>query len=493
MPEAKPFVRRNPVSLTPGARTPIGLGRFSRTFELDALAQLGYGIDPRGVPVEALRTQMTNPAVYMAHRTMTGIIRRPNLYSLRGGTPRDRAVVYAWLWPLLPRLLGAGARGFAYGAVAQVLEWGRRTLRVEVEGDDEAGRKARKATAVEHTHFVRAYECHPDQTEAEPDETGDLARVWVSGQGYAAERSILWSWDPEFGEIVGQGALRRSWRSFCEHLILSALKDKYFERSVDAPRVSWSPAGSITHEGTVYTNQEYVGLLLEDLQGSGSANLPGARDAGGNKLYELDTLDIPDRADAWDIALNRLEADMTLAFLVASTLSGGLDDAGGAASRTLEGMLREHVEDVATYVCDHVQPIINTVHEVNARRRASGEVASDPPEFYATEVGKASARKVLQQVLALVTQAGRGEVSMRTDVPALLDKLGVPLRSRPPEFPDGWGGEPGSQDAGQPPGKPKDPASERDTRRDEAATDNGEEDTGAPRDEDGDPSPAGAP
>lgn len=483
MPQAEaPTVDLSPyarAAVARGIRAPIGLGRFTRVFELDALAQLGYGLDPRAIPVEALRTQMLTPAVYMAYRIVTGIIRRPDLYSLRGGSPKVRALTVAWLWPLLPKLLGAAARGFAYGADGVVLDWERSTLSILVEAE---GKKPRNATRENYTHYVKASETHPDNTETESNAAGELDALWVFGKRFGRGRVLLWSWDPEFGELVGLGALRRSWRSFCEYLIISALRDKYFERSVDSPRVSYSPAGNIKHKGEDVTIQEYVGQLLADLRGSGSADLPSARYPNGERMYEVETLEIPDRADAWDGALNRLEAEMCTAFLVSATLSGGLDDTGGAASRTLDGLLREHVEDITNYVCAGIQELVDNVHAVNGDDGPA-------PEFYATEVGKASARKTYQHVLGLVSQASRGEVAWRTDVPSLLDKLGVPLRDEPPEFPDGWGD--GGGGGAAPPGRPRDPAGDREDRRDDARTDDGAEDTGAPRDDEGQPNAPG--
>lgn len=445
---------------------PIGLGhgRLTVQAELHTIAQLGYGMDPRSVPVSALQLMSCNPAVYLAERTISGIMRRPDLYSVRHDDPRILAEVEAWLWPLLPALTAAAARGFAYGTVAVVLDWERKTLRVLVPS---GSGKPRNKTLQDHTHYRAAFEAHPDECEIELDEQGLVASVRVIGGSYSAERAQVWAWDPEFGSPLGQGARRRAWRSYCEHMLLTVLRDKYLERSVDSPRVAFVPDGTITVDGVVYEIPDYVNMLLEELRGSGSVALPGKRDASGNRLYEVDTLEIPDRADVWDQALARAESEIYRAYLVSPKLSG-VDDAGGGESRTIEGMLREHVEDLANWVAEGLTRLAQIVHSKNYD---SDKV--EPPEIVATDVGKQQARKIMQEVLRLTNAAPRGEVSLRTDVPALLDRLGIPLRDEPPEFPEGWGDEGGDEV-----GRPRDPMGDREQRREDAETEQGEDDTG---------------
>lgn len=447
--------------------TGAGFGRFTIQAELHAIAQLGYGLDPRTVPVSALQLQLTNPAVYLAMRTISGIIRRPDLWSVRHDDPKIVAGVEAWLWPLLPLLSAAAARAFAYGTVAVVLDWERRTLRIMVPSGN--GKKRAK-TLQRHTHFARAFEIHPDETTLQLDAQGEVVAVQTLGGTYPTSRAHVWVWDGEFGQVVGQAALRRSWRPYCEHIIVSLLRDKYLERSVDAPRVSYSPDGQVVIDGVTWRIPDYVGHLLDQMRGSGSINLPSARygtDGAGERKYDVDVLDVPDRAEVWDQALNRCEAEMFLAFLVSSTLSGGLDDTGGAASRTLEGMLREHVEDLATFAASGLSRIVGLVHRANYD---PDDVA--PPEIVATDVGKAAARKIFQEVLRLGNTAARGEIAMRTDVPALLDKLGVPLREAP--FDPFAGPDP----SGAEPGAPRDPQGGREERREDSRTEEGEDDTG---------------
>lgn len=452
--------------------------RYTLQADVQTLAQLGYGWDGRAVPVHALQSMGTCPAVYLAERTVTGIVRRPDLFSIRhpdkAVEAKLRAEIEAWLWPLLPKITAAAARAFAYGTVAVVFDWERKTLKVRVPKD---GGKARKKTLERHTHYGKVFEIHPDATQLRVDEQSTVTHVQTLVASYPMTRAHAWEWDPEFDEHVGQGARRRAWSSYCEWLIVRLLRDKYLERSVDSPRVAYAPGGKVEVDGVTYEKVDYVLKLLQDLRGSGEVGLPSDRDKEGNKQYEIDVLEIPDRAEVWDQALNRIEADIYAAYLVSAL--GGLDDAGGAASRTLEGMLKEHVEDLANWIAQGLTELVEHVHVANYDPE---EV--EAPEVYATDVGKREARKNLMDVLRLVNQAGRGEASMRADVPKLLDKIGVPLRDEPPVFPPGWGGQSGGE-----PGRQKEDSSDRQRRRDEADTEEGEDDTGGPRDEDGDPEP----
>lgn len=446
-------------------------GRYSLGLEVHTIAQLGYGLDPRTVPVSALQLMTTLPPVYMAIRTISGIIRRADLFSVKHGNPKIVAEVEAWLWRLLPRLLGGAARGFIYGSVVVILDWERATLRIMVPKE---GAAPRAKTLVDHTHFSAAYEIHPDETTFNLDPAGEIVSVNTLGGTYSKDRAVAWIWDSEFGDVQGQGALRRAWRSYCEWLIVSLLRDKFLERSVDAPRVAFAPDGKVTVGGVEWEIPAYVGHLLDELRGSGSLTLPSVRDGGGNLKYDVKLLDVnAAAADVFDKALDRCEASIFLACLVAPTLGGGLEEASGGAGRTLDGMLREHIEDLANFAAQGLTDLVQTVHRANY-----DPAKVDPPEIVATDVGKQAARKIYQEVLRLANSASRGEISMRTDIPRLLDKLGIPLRDAPmdpfAEPSPGAGPDPGSS----PPGRPSDPMGQRQDRRDDAATDQGEHDTG---------------
>lgn len=442
--------------------------RLTAPLQLFTIAQSGYGMDPQAIPVVALQLMNTHPAVYLAERTLCGIVRRPDLFSVKHSDPAIAAETEAWLWPILDEILSGAVRGFAYGTVGMVFDWERAALRYEVA---KPGKKARWKTAAAHTHYARAVEVHPDETNVRTDEFGRFDGLACATGTFGKDRTFLWAWDPEFGALVGQGARRRAWMPYCESLIVTLLRDKYLERSVDAPRIAYVPEGNQTVDGEEMTNAAYVVQLLLDLQGSGAMGLPSVRETGGERKFEIERLEVSEAAaPIFEAALNRCDAQIMLAYLVAPSM-GGVDDAGGnAAGRAMDGMLREQIEDLATWLARGLTKIVDVVHRANYD---PAKVA--PPEVVATDVGKAAARRVYQSVLQLVNAAAGGEIALRTDVPSLLDKLGVPLRDAPPPSSQP---APGATPEGRPPGRPLDTGSEREDRREDAETDEGGEDTG---------------
>ncbi len=463
--DLKPFKRG------PGALLVSSYGRFSLGLETHTLAQLGYGLDPRSVPVAALQLMGTCPPVYLAERTISGIIRRPDLYSVIHDDPAIVAETEAWLWPLLDRLAASAARAFAYGSVADVLDWERKTLRIQVPtGEvDAEGRRLRNKSLVRHTHFSAVHEIHPDETLLDLDAAGEILRVHAHGTPYPYDRTAFWCWDSEFGSWAGQGARRRAWHDYCEWLIVTVLRDKYLERSVDAPRIAWVPDGKFTLEdGTEIANATHLVNLLEDLRGSGALALPSARYGQTDaKKYEIQQLELADRLEVWESALNRHESNMFISHLVAPQLQGLEDAASSGAGRTLDSNRRDNVEALALFAAAGFTRLVGIVHSKN---HDPEKVA--PPEVAVNDVGKAEAKKVMQEILRLATMSADGELALRTNMPVLLDQLNIPLRPVPP----GW--KPGQGTDAPTNGRPKNKSGGREERRENARTPDGEDDTG---------------
>lgn len=522
----------------------VGTTRLWSEFQLHAMAQLGYGMDPRSVPVGALQVMgATCPGVYLAEQTLSGIIRRPDLFSIRHENPKIVAEAEAHLWPLLPRLLSAAARGFSYGTVVCILDWERRTLRyrvpvkpkpaarayhathqralralfagdckeavmaadgallradlaagaraaferlrqaaarqlrrdgvlvpspprlLRVEGEGEGATRGK--TAVNHTHYRQAFETHPDSTTLLLDDQGELAGVDILGTPYAMDRVAAWIWDPEFGDVIGQGARQRAWTPYCRFLIVSLLRDKYLERSVDSPRIAFAPPGKVTIDGVEKEIPEYVVDLLHELQGSGAIGLPGAKDSSGNRLYEVDQLDVPDRSTVWAEAIDRCDGEVFKAYLVPPAMAGSLEEGSGAGARALDGMLREFIENLANFAASGLSRLLAIVHAKN-----HDPEKIEAPYAVATDVGKAAARKTYLEVIRLANASARGEVSARADLPKLLDALGIPLRKGPFDpFEE-------EDPSGEEPGRPRKQDGAREERREDATTEEGEDDTG---------------
>ncbi len=427
--------------------------QFSSALEHWVHDQIRQATNPDAVPLRALQSMGSHPVVYLAEQTITGLIRRPNLYFVSHPDKRVVKETEEWLWPLLPGILSVAARSFAYGSVPVIFNWGTEDLRVQVPRDTEPG--IRNRTLKGHVHYTSAHEVWPGAVEVDV-ENDVLQAVRFEGRRYRADRAHVFRWDPEFGSWAGQGARRRAWRDYCKSLIVSLLQSRYLERSVDSPRIAWAPPGTQTVDGEEVPNIRHVNQLLMALRGSGAVTFPSTRDASGNKRYELDVLDLPDRKDVWHQALNRYDGGILKAYLVPPSLAG-IEDLAAAGARILDGMLREFIQDLATFAATNLTELVGIVHAMNH------DPAKVPaPDILAYEV-PAAVRKLYLEVLRLIGAAGREEAPADwVDVPALLDQLGVPLRTTPVERRDS---------PGAPPGRPPDLASGREERREDTRTD----------------------
>ena len=453
-PDLRPFVR--------GGQTFVDSpSRHSRLLESWVSTQVSYDTDPRQVPLAALQAMGTHPIVYLAERTISGVMRRPDLYYVRHPDKKIVKETEEWLWPLLPSVLGAAAHAYAYGSVPVIFNWGREDLRIQVPKTDGS---VRGQTLKAHTHYVSSHEVSP--ADATVDVVNDaLVAVRVGKRAYKSDRAHVFRWDPEFGSWTGQGARRRAWRDYCKSLIVDQLQAQYLERSVDSPRVAWAPPGAQKVDGADVPNSRYVNRLLATLRGSGSVTFPSTRDTNGNRRYELDVLNLPDRKDVWHQSLNRHDGGILKAYLVPPSLAG-VEDLAAAGARVLDGMLREFIQDLAQFAADNLTELVAVVHAANH------DPARVPaPEILAFEV-PAAIRKLYLEVLRLVSASGRDEAPADwVDVPALLDQLGVPLLTAPlrsRESPIGGG-----------PGRPRDMAGGRERRRENARSPEGENSTGA--------------
>ena len=430
----------------------LGLGKLSASegaFAAHVRAQLKHGI-PSRVPLAVLRSMDDHPMVYLAERTITGVLRRPDLYYVRHDDPGIKREVEEWLWPILPRVLSAVARAYAYGVIPVVFNWGEEDLHL---GDHGLRRR--------HVHYVSAHEVWPGDVQI--DSAGDeLVALRYGKHRYSAERAAVFVWDREFGGWRGKAARRRAWTDYCRSLNVHLLQLRYLERSVDPPRVAYAPPGYFQAEGQEQEALGYVATLLTNLKGGGTAVFPSSRDDKNNLDYAVDLLGLPDRQAVWEQALNRYDAGILRAYLVPPRL-GGLDDMAAGGARTLDGMLKEFVQDLAQFAADELTRLVTTVHRYNhSERRVSA------PEVLAYEV-PASVRKLYLEVLRLVSAAQREEAPADwVDVPALLDQLGVPLRSKP--LPP--------QPARGAPGRPRDLVGDREARREAAHTEEGESSVG---------------
>lgn len=433
-----------------------GLARSISVWAAEALAQ---DQDPRRVDETTLESMSTHPSIYLAERMTTGVIRREDLYTVEHKDPKVVKEVEEWLWPLLPKILNAFARAYAYGARGLVFDWGTEDLVTEVPKASGTGTRTRRLPA--HKHYVKVHGIRRSEINLKLN-SDDLVSFDYFRQTFPASRAHVLRWDPEDeGDWKGQGARVRCWRDFCALLVIDSLEAGYLERSVDPPRKASVPEGSQEVDGVTLDNATYMTDLLMSLRGAGVLALPSATDANGNKQWDVEAMDLPDREGVWLQAIKRREVRLFEAYLA---LLGG-DSA--SASKTLDGIAKELIQDLANWVAVGLTAIIEPVHRANHNH---DKVPA--PEIKSTDVGKAGALKVMTEVLRIVGAQG---VTRWLDIAKLMDRLNLPLLDSPEE--DG-------AVAGLPvgvapsPGRDRDLIGDRDERRDNARTEEGEEDTG---------------
>lgn len=435
----------------------LGLGRGSTisgalsAMEAHVSKLVSRNADPRSASWREIQAMGCHPMVYLAERTVTGIIRRPDLYTVEHPDEKVKAETEEWLWPLMRKgLLDAAARAFSYGNVPVTFNWEKGTLRYRI--------KDRNRSAA-RTVFTKSYDMLPYPLTAivrDGDEAVEFTD-YETNEKYSGSRIHHFVWDPEFGDLRGQGARYRAYCDYATSLVLELLQSNYLERSVDPPRVAYAPAGKLDDKDDgedAMTVADYVASLLQALRGGGAAVFPSQFDENGNKLYDLDVLDLPDRDQVWLRSLGRLDNRILLAYLASPTLAG-VEDMAAAASRSLEGMLKEFVQDLADWVATNLTEIVAKVYAVNY-------TDDMPPEIRATDVGKAGAKKMLLEVLRIASD----ETSRYVDVAKGLDKLGIDVLDTPIPVP-----EPAD-------GRTRDMSSDREERRERGQTEEAEDATG---------------
>lgn len=425
-------------------------------------------VDPWCLPFSALRRMDTDPIVYLAERAITALIRKPDLYHVWHPLG-DKALVSEaeeWLWSLFGRgLLDVLARSFVYGAVPYVLDTDDGDLIVRVPSSSATG--SRKRTLPGYWRYVGVNELRPDRVQVEVDKHNALVALTdlSTGNVYDAGVARVAVWDRQFGEWTGQAARRRAWPAWAKSRIFETLQARYLERTVHTPLIIYAPGEDVRPDGATEDIPvgEFIAEQLSELVGGGYMNLPSDETSGGKRKYEAVPLELPERSDVWERALDRFDSQKLAAYLVPPAMSMIDDAIGGGAARVLRDLFSTFVEGLVGHVATELTGLVQTVHAMNHNKRtvmACEVKANEIPE---------KVQKLYLDVLGKVGEASR--LGERVDVNALLDHMGVPRLLDSPE-----GGAPGGGERG--PGRPRDPMGQREERREDARTPEGEEDTG---------------
>jgi hypothetical protein len=467
-PNLKPFTRHAERS-----KDRIALDRVASWISQDIDAK----VDPACLTFTALRRMDNDPIVYLAEWAITGLIRKPDLYHVTHPTDDKKVVAETedWLWPLMEGgLLAILARSFVYGAIPFVLDLEQGSVAVRVPND--AGGYRKRTLPDDHLRYTAVHELRPDRVTLEVDARNRLLSMTdtTTGRVYDPGVARVAVWDRQFGEWTGQAARRRAWPAYAKARVFELLQAKYLERSVHAPLVIYAQGKDVTGpEGQDLPMGEYIATQLELLMGGGYMTMPGDQDGTGKRLNEVFPLTLPERSEVFERSLDRFDGQVLASYLVPPAMSMIEDTIGGGAARVLRDMFSTFVEGLVSHVARELGLIVNVVHALNYDRKK--DMA---PEVKAAQIPE-KVQKLYLDVLAKVGEAAR--LGERVDVDQLLDYLEVPRRSDvlPPD--------PNAPPVPGEPGPDRDPMGEREKRREDAKTPEGEEDTGAPRDEDGNP------
>lgn len=424
-----------------------------------ALEEVGWyssgACPPEAVPWSDLDLMGYDPVWSLGEASAVGPALDPWLYEVVHPDAERAKAAEAWLRPLLAKLLPAVLSGVGYGRSPYVLDW----------TDGPAGPRY---SSVPHS-------LHPADARLVLDESGDvLLGLVYAGRSYPTGRGFCAAPWRQFGSWLGRSTRRAGASTFRRRLALQILEGRYYERSVDPPRVGYAPPGKQADaDGNERSNAQTVVSAFLGLRGGGVATLPSELTPGSSSLraWGIEALNLPDRSNAWDLVINRQDARLLLASMVPPS-SVGAEGATFAGARvpatTFAEVVQKHANDAAQELAHVVATWSALVYGPDV----------EPPRVFAREI-PAARRKLLLDVFTRVADAtqrlpdGR-EVTLGELVdPSILPELGVPSRDpekaarKPAPVVEVGGG--GSQ-----PGPDRSATSGREERRDAAREPEGE-------------------
>lgn len=461
-----------PPDLSEFTRASWGMGSLSAS-DVIALGTVGMGCRPETrpehVPFDVIDAMLWHPVMKAAVSTITAPATDPELYYLRGDK-KACAEVDASLRPLLVTqrapLLDQIVRAYATGVAPIVLDYGVSNLSIQVDTRDGEGTRNRNLPG--HVHYVRSHELWPGECQLRVEHDRLLA-VESGGQSYGGEdledpgriRAFLAIWDPQYGRWIGHGACRRAYKDWIEEGMARLWEIRYLERSVDLPRVGYAPEGDITIGGQKVSAIKLLRAQIMSLRNGSTITLPSTLAADNQPAWRFQTLDVPDRHQIFEYAINSRGARMFTAALCPSDLNKASE---------------EQAMDAVQRVCDFAARTLTRIVNVPLRLRYG---ASAPfVQVLANDIPKRKLR-IVQQVFSTSAQAQQrtadGKVYTLAELvhPEILDQLGVKART----VEEAAHEAPTAPPPGQP-GRPLDVASDREERRDDSRTIEGEEDTG---------------
>lgn len=469
-----------PPDLSEFERASWGMGGMSLT-QVAQFAAFGAGVrqdmDPRLIPPEVLELLDYDTTFAIGNAMITAPALDPELYYIRG-SDRDKAETEAWLRPILPHLLACFVRAFSYGAIPVVLDWAVDTLSFEVPDAPRSPKPGDQPTGLRRKNlpgfyrYERVHELWPSDVTPEVKNDRLLALIY-GGKRYGGQdlddpseiRAFVATWDKAFGKLAGCGSRHRAFGPWWRKGQADLWNGRFLERGVDLPRVGYAPEGKVKVNGQDVDATKILRAAILSLRNGSALVLPSTYNAGNEPLWKVDVLKTTEgAAEAFDKSLDRYDAQILEASFCPK---GGVDKA-----------TEEQVSDSAQRICDfaaeRVSDVIAVVDRIRNGRRA------DCPRALANDVPKRK-RKLLLEVFGHVKDAvhetrdgKRFKMSERVGV-EIIAQLGLPMRS---EEEAARAPRPGDGATSGDPGRPTSPTGERDQRREDSPTIEGEGDTG---------------
>lgn len=484
-PDLRPFLRQSESFRTLGPSA-IPLGIWGQRW-----ATLTEETHPGCIPFEVLDHIGFDPTVKITEGMLTFPLADAALYYLEHPDPEIAAEAMAALRPLLPVTIPAILRSVFLGVIPIIFDWGVEPLDVPepVTEDDEDGLPDVR-TIPAHVHYVAAHEVWPGDAWVEVGPDDEVDAVIVGSERYPSDRALVAVWEKSFGEFIGEATRRRQFAPWLRKRKKMRGELRYFERSVDPPRIVYCPEGEIDLGGGDKRPALDIGVAaILALRAGGAAGLPAKFDENGNRVWEVVPLDLPERSSAYAAGIERENAELMLAGLTPP--SAVVSDVATFAGAKVPGDLYvETVERIGRYVAEVLSVVVRTPHLVAHPDEA-------PPVVRCRALPKAK-RKMLLEVFTRIVGNTRVladkrvyTVAEQVDAERLMDELAVPFKAagkvarepmQPESVAEGVKSEVKSESESttQPggPGPEREPASERDERRDAARTEEGEESTG---------------
>lgn len=447
----------------------LGSGLFQRLAGIATAG--GKKLRPEQVPVSILDAIGWDETVRWSEWALLHMVQDPELYYVRAEGRRADSVIAeheAWLRPLLPDLLPAILTAFAYGSAPMVLDWAVSDLGTRVES--ESGSRNRRLS--NHAHYACVHELWPGSTTIRAENDRLLAVGSEGGEVYGGQdaeqlgavRAFVPVWGKRFGRWLGQGSRRSVYDPWFDKGYHQLWSNRYLERSVDPVRVGYAPEGKIDRgDGNDVQAVALLKSIMQATRNGSSVAFPSTllRDTNA-RAWEMLNLEQPDRSEIWERVQTRDDLRIMRATLSPAGLTGEFD----------ESLYFDFIQSIADFAAKELTRIVSVVHRMNHG------AAARTPKVIPSDVPKAKKRMLLELLKSVgdaVHHMPDGRVYTLGELvhPEIIEQLGVTARTVAEAA-----HEPAGETAKGSPGRDRDLSSDREGRRDDARTEESENDTG---------------